>query len=55
MCSDPDIVALLDVTAEPRRAAGRDRADHASFHAPEMSGVRPFVTVAVAAENVGQF
>ena len=32
-------VALLDVTAERRRAAGRDRADHAPLHAPEMSGV----------------
>ena len=49
------IVALLDVTAERRRAAGRDRADHAPLDAPEMSGVRPFVTVAVAAEDVGQF
>jgi len=49
------ILATLDMTAKHRRAAGRDRPDHAPFDAPEMSGVRPFVTFAVAAEDVGQF
>ena len=38
------IVAALDMTAERGRAAGRDRADHAPFDAPEMSGVRLFVS-----------
>ena len=52
---EPAIVAALDMTAERRRAAGRDRSDHAPFDAPEMSGVRSFVTVAVAAKHVGQF
>ena len=33
------IVAALDMTAERRRAAGRDRADDAPLDAPEMSGV----------------
>jgi len=53
--SEPAIVAALDVTAERRGAAGRDRSDHAPLHASEMSGVRPFVTLAVTAEDVGQF
>ena len=52
---EPAVVAALDMTAERRRAAGRDRSDHAPLDAPEMSGVRSFVTVAVAAEDVGQF
>ena len=47
----PAILAALDVTAERRRAAGRDRADHAPIE-PEMSGVRSFVSVAVAAEDI---
>ena len=51
----PAIVTALDVAAERRRAAGRDRSDHAPLHASEMSGVRPFVTFAVSVENVGQF
>ncbi len=49
------IVAALDVTAEPRRAASRDRADHTPLDAPEMSGVRSLVSFAVAAQDVGQF
>jgi len=49
------VVALLDVTAERRRAAGRDRSDHAPLHASEMFGVRPFVTDTVSVEDVGQF
>ena len=52
---EPAIVAALDMTAERRRAAGRDRADHAPLDTPEMSGVRSLVTVAVAAKDVGQF
>ena len=52
---EPAVVALLDVTAERRRAAGGDRSDHAPLHAPQMSGVRPFVTLAVTVEDVGQF
>jgi hypothetical protein len=43
------------MTAERRRPAGRDRSDHPPFDAPEMSGVRLFVTFAVTAEDVGQF
>jgi hypothetical protein len=42
------------LTTEPRRAAGRDRADHAPFDAPETPGVR-FVGLAMAAKDVGQF
>src|ERR1700747_650208 len=49
------VVAALDMTAERSRAAGRDRSDDAPFDAPEMSSVRPFVTLAVTAEDVGQF
>jgi len=52
---EPAGVAALDMTAERRRAAGRDRADHAPFDPPEMSGVRSFVSLAVAAEDVGRF
>jgi hypothetical protein len=48
-------VTALDVAAERRRAARRDRADHAPLDAPEMSGVRPFVSLAMVAEDVGQF
>ena len=51
----PAIVASLDMAAERRRAAGRDRSDHAPLDAPQMSGVRSFVTVTVAVEDVGQF
>jgi hypothetical protein len=43
------------MTAERRRAAGCDRSDHAPLDAPEMSGVRSFVSIAVAAKYVGQF
>ena len=49
------VVAALDMAAERRRAAGRDRSDHAPLDAPEMSGVRSFVGIAVAAKDVGQF
>ena len=52
---EPAIVAELDMTAERRRAAGHDRSDHAPLDAPEMSGVRPFVSLAVTAEDIGQF
>jgi len=48
-------VASLDVTAERRRAAGRDRADDAPFDPSQMSGVRSAVGFAVAAKDVGQF
>ena len=51
----PQSSQTLDMAAERRRAAGRDRSDHAPFDAPEMSGVRPFVTRSVAAEDVGHF
>ncbi len=44
---------MFDITAERRRAAGRDRSDRPPFDAPEMSGVHPFVTLAMAAEDVG--
>jgi hypothetical protein len=37
---EPAIVAALDMAAERRRAAGRDRSDHAPLDAPQMSGVR---------------
>jgi hypothetical protein len=50
---EPAIVAALDMTAERRRAAGCDRSDHAPLDAPEMSGVRSFVSIAVAAKYVG--
>jgi tetratricopeptide (TPR) repeat protein len=40
------ILAALDMAAKRRRAAGRDRADHAPFDAPETSSVRPFITLA---------
>ena len=43
------------MTAKHRRAAGRDRSDHAPFDAPEMSDVRSFVTLTVTAEDIGQF
>ena len=43
------------MAAERRRAAGRDRSDHAPLDAPEMSSVRSFVTVTMAVEDVGQF
>ena len=49
------VVTALDMTPKRRRAAGRDRSDHAPLDAPEMSGVRPFVTFTVSVENVGQF
>ncbi len=52
---EPAIVAELDMTAERRRAAGRDRSDYAPLDAPEMSGVRSFVSLAVTAEDIGQF
>ena len=52
---EPAIVAELDMTAERRRAAGRDRSDHAPLDAPEMSGVRSFVSLAVTVEDIGQF
>jgi hypothetical protein len=42
-------------SAKQGRAAGRDRADHPPFDASQMCGVRPFVTLAVTAEDVGQF
>ena len=51
---EPAIVAALDMTAERRRAAGRDRSDHAPLDPSEVSGVRPLVSLAVAAEDVGQ-
>jgi hypothetical protein len=51
----PAVVTALDMAAERRRAAGRDRADHAPLNAPEMSAVRPFVSLAIVAEDVGQF
>ena len=49
------ILAAFNMAAERRHAAGRDRSDHPPFDAPEMSGVRPFVTLVMAAEDVGQF
>jgi len=52
---EPAIIAALDMAAERRRAAGRDRSDHAPLDAPEMSSVRSFVTVTMAVEDVGQF
>ncbi len=52
---EPAFVAALDMTAERRRAAGRDRSHHAPLDAPEMSGVRSFVSLAVTAEDIGQF
>ena len=52
---EPAVVAAFDVPAEAGCPASHDRADHASLDAPEMSGVRSFITLAVAAEDVGQF
>jgi hypothetical protein len=46
---------LLDVTAERRRAAGRDRADDASLDPSKMSGVGSAVGFAVATKHLGQF
>ena len=43
------------MTPKRRRAAGRDRSDHAPLDAPEMPGIGSFVTVTVAVEDVGQF
>lgn len=43
------------MTAERRRAAGRDRADDAPLDPSQMSGVRLNVDFAVAAKDVGQF
>ena len=43
------------MAAERRRAAGRDRADHAPLDAAEMSGVSRAIGLAVAAENIRQF
>ncbi len=51
---EPAVVTALDMAAEGRRAAGRDRSDHAPLDPSEMSGVRSFVSIAVAAKNVGQ-
>ena len=51
----PAIVAALDMTAERRRAAGGDRREHAPLDAPEMFSVLSFVTLAVAADDVGEF
>ncbi len=42
------------MTAERRSAAGRDRFDRAPLDAPQMSGVRSFVSLAVTAEDIGQ-
>ena len=53
--SNPQSSQRSTLTAERRRAAGGDRADHAPFHAPELFGVRPFVTFTVSVEDVGQF
>ena len=51
----PAIVAALDMTAERRRAAGGDRRQHAPLDAPEMAGVLSDVSLAVAANDVGEF
>ncbi len=49
------IVAAFDVTAERGGATGGDGRHHTPFDAREMSGVRSLVSLAVAAQDVGQF
>ena len=49
--SEATIPVTFDMTVERRRAAGRHRSDHALFDAPEMSGVRSVVTLAVKADD----
>ena len=46
------IIALLDVTAERRRPAGRDGTHDAPLDAAEMTGVRLLERFAVAAEDL---
>ena len=48
------IVALLDMAAERRRPARRDRAHDAALAAAEMPGVIAKIGVAMAAEDVGE-
>ena len=49
------IVAALDMAAERRRAAGGNGRQHAPFAASEMFGVLSRVSLAVAADDVGEF
>jgi hypothetical protein len=55
LAGEASILSGFNMAAGRRRAAGRDRSDCAPFDAPEMSDVRSFVTLAVAAEDIGQF
>jgi hypothetical protein len=48
-------VAVFDVTAERRRAAGRNRGHDATLAAADMPGVTLKIGVAMPAEDVGEF
>src|ERR1019366_795598 len=47
------VVTSLDVTAERHRPACGDCAHHAPFDAAEMAGVRMAISIAMAAQNIG--
>jgi hypothetical protein len=51
----PAIVAALDMTAERRCPASGDSRQHAPFAAPEMESVLSDVSLAVSADDVGEF
>ena len=47
------VVAGLDVTAERPRTARRDCAHHAPFDTAKMAGVRMAISIAMAAQDIG--